>query len=174
MVDNNGLQHDIEEELEGKVQNRFFLLRFLRYIFVSDKKLGEFNGIWAGLFKIAVLGLLCLIPTFFGWMVWITSMAYSAENHIFNTEDFQSRLIQLEKSDKIQEVLSTRIQKLSDKIDSMPPLDWRRRIETVESKLDNVEKTVNTVDKTNSTEHARISTALEINNQLLREIKSQR
>jgi hypothetical protein len=113
------------------------------------------------------------IPTFFGWATWVTNNIYSYQNNATMTNTFADRILELEKTDVSRSDLAQKIQKLSDKIDALPPADWRRRIEILEDITDKLTTQMFALDKSNVEAHAKLTTILENNSVILHEIKAQ-
>ena len=71
------------------------------------------------------------------------------------------RLDKLEQQAVISSKLESHLEKISNKIDSLPPPDWRRRIELLETQFSETRKEVIAVDKKNTEDHQKISLLLE-------------
>lgn len=160
---NNTDKNNEEDILDASIEQTRagFLVRLLKTIFHSDKKIGELNGSWAAAFKLSVLGLLCLIPTLFGWMIWVSSNIYASQYHINSTYDFARRLEELEKTDITRAHLADQITRLSNRIDDLPDANLYKRVETVEGKIEILNNNLKDADKINTAEHTRMLTLLE-------------
>jgi len=84
---------------------------------VTTKTIGETNGVWAILLKVALL----IVPLLIPWGVWVTRE--TLHNHTFRSSG--ERFTQLNGAQMEA--------RLVDKISKLPPDDWRDRILTVEA-----------------------------------------
>ena len=145
------------------------ILKFIKGIFISDKKIGELNGKWAALFKA------CMIVGM-SWCIWVTSVIYQSSYHMDGSSNYEQRLDTLEiiattEVDNLHELqarVETHYTHMTEAIDALPPPEWQHRIESVENDFKSVEadikqisSDVTKVDKQNTAEHNEILISLE-------------
>jgi hypothetical protein len=127
----------------------------------EQQTIGKMNGKWAVLFKTLLVALAFCIPTMFTWGVWVTNSAYASKFHIESTSTLLDRIEFLEKNSVTQPFVIQELSKISKKIDNLPPLDWRRRVETLENEYEVLSKDIINMDKNNTSDHVQIKTLLE-------------
>lgn len=150
--------YKLEDNFETFVEPKKGILRWFFGLFISDKKIGELNGRWAALFKLVLFIVVVSVPTAITWMLWVTSNIYASQYHIERCDNYEQRLIDLEKTDVSRADLSRQMQVLSDKIETFPNAEWKRRVEFLEQKIETLAIKTNELDKVNSTEHTHIIT----------------
>lgn len=155
------VEKDILEPKKG-------LFKWFLRLFKSDKKIGELNGHWAALFKIILFMLLVSIPTFFTWMVWVTNSIYASQYHISDTEKFEQRITELEKTDMTRADLASKIDRLTGRLDTSSPDELKRRVELLEQSFTNLTTKTVELDKNNVADHSKIITTLDL---ILKELK---
>ena len=161
-------QDDIEDIITEPKKK---LLNMFGGVLRSDKKIGEMNGRWAALFKIMLVSMSCLIPTMLGWMIWVSSNIYDADNFINANENNHNRIEELEKTDITRATLSKQLETLNTRIENLPPTEWRKRIEKLEDNFDMLNSLLINLDKNNNSDHIKLTTILENNGKTLQEIK---
>ncbi len=147
----------VEEILEPKTG----FWHGIKTLFVSDKKIGELNGKWAAMLKMVLVIAILTVPTFFAWATWVTNEIFAAKYHRNQTEDFSTRIVELETNLKILTRVENEINKISDKVETLPPPEWRRRIEILENHDTTIDNKLNTLENTNNEGHAKILILLE-------------
>lgn len=148
----------IDEELLEPKQGLFTKLSSL---LTSDKKVGELNGKWATLFKAVLIVCILVIPTLLGWATWVTTEVFSYRSHEDVTADFNERIQALERTSSSIAKIEKQIDNIILKMDALPPPEWKRRIELLESQYATISSQLNDVDKTNTSEHGQILVLLE-------------
>jgi hypothetical protein len=76
----------------GKEKQPNAVTRFVGDILSTDKKIGDLNGKWAVMLKVAVLTGTVVAPLILAWAIWVTSNIFAAQHHFIDTEDFRSRI----------------------------------------------------------------------------------
>jgi hypothetical protein len=148
----------IDEELLEPKQGLFTKLSSL---ITSDKKVGELNGKWATLFKVVLIVCILVIPTLLGWATWVTTEVFSYRSHADATTGFDERITKLENATSAIARIEKQIDTITTKIDALPPPEWKRRIEILESQYTTISNQLDAVDKTNTSEHGQILVLLE-------------
>ena len=171
-LDKSHKQHFIIKEedivdtvLDTKLGTVSYLANMFKSLFISDKKIGELNGKWAGMFKIVLTISMLLIPTLFGWGVWITNKVIGSEYHIVQTQEYDVRITRLEEVSQRDTIFIDKIEKQLNKIDDhlsiLDPTDICRRINNLENVNEEQNIAINTLDKNNTAEHTKVLLLLE-------------
>lgn len=135
---------------DSVISTKRTLLDVIKGIFKSDKTIGELNGRWAAGFKICVLLLFMIIPSLFGWGIWVTNQITKTRYQSEIICVHQDRIItdHTNKIGEIEVVLSKHAQLLM-------------RVPDIESRILRQEQRINQLDKNNSADHSKIMTILE-------------
>ena len=80
----------------GKDKQPNVVSRFVGDVLSTEKKIGDLNGKWAVMLKMAVLTSTIVAPLILAWAVWVTSSIFSTQHHIEDTENFRSRIVDIE------------------------------------------------------------------------------
>lgn len=143
------------------------LWKYFSSLLISKKKIGDLNGKWATMFKVVILLIIVGVPTMMTWMTWVTSNIYAVQYYQSTTEGYAARIIDLETNMKILSRVESEISKLSTKMDNLPPPEWKRRIEILESGREVNSANIVTLKDNNTSEHSNILLILkEINTKL--------
>lgn len=157
--------HSIDTELEDVIEPKigFFhtLSEFLGGIFHSKHKVGELNGKWAALFKMVLVLVVLIIPTFFAWATWVTNETFATKYHRLQTDDFENRISDLESNIKLLNRVELELSRIFNKIDSWPTEDWRRRIDILETNQTEASNKLDYSNQKNQDEHNKILVLLE-------------
>lgn len=86
------MSNTTNEEKRGSVG------KFVREVLNTDKKIGELNGKWAVMLKIAVLTISTVSPLILAWAIWVTSSVFAIQYHIQDTIKFRDRIDEIEKT----------------------------------------------------------------------------
>ena len=152
---------DEEDLVEEILEPKTGFWHSIKRLFISDKKIGDLNGKWAAMLKMVLVIIILIVPTFFAWATWVTNEIFAAKYHRSQTENFGTRLVELETNFKILSRVEAEINKISTKVETLPPPEWRRRIEILETHDAVLDKNLNTLEDANSDGHAKILILLE-------------
>jgi hypothetical protein len=152
-----------EQDIVLDAKKGFFANIFtsVNKILLSDKKIGELNGKWATLFKTFLMLSFITFPTFLAWGTWVTKNTFEMCNHLEDTAHFNQRLTNFESNVKIIERMESQINRISDKVETLPPPEWRRRIEILETEYAKISTEMKALDKINAAEHSQMLILLE-------------
>ena len=81
---------------------------------------------------------------------------------IWHIENIRGRVLGLTKPgvDSLSSI-DTELSKITYKIDNLPPKEWRRRVEILETKEENLDETMNIINTKNIEDHSKILVLLE-------------
>ena len=164
MTDNpNPFIQEEEKEILIDSKKGFFgiICNFLNNLFSSDKKIGALNGKWATMLKICLMVAFISGPPILTWCTLVTKNVFDSSMHFKNKEHFDKKLAEFESNVKIIERIEIQLNKISDKVETLPPPEWRRRIEILEAEYTKANVEIRSLDKINSIEHGQILILLE-------------
>ena len=91
---------------------------------MAGSKIGELNGKWSVIFRTWMVLEPLLIVTLLPWCVWVT------------TDTLDQRRIHAEMNGEFQKQMSIIVREVENKISTLPPQEWRMRIERIAISLD--------------------------------------
>ena len=96
----------------------------------QHKKVGDLNGMWAFLFRV----FLVLFPLMVAWSIWVTSSMYELKGFAQMGE----RMTQkdgLKMKLELLELIDKQVDRLDDKLNNLPPVDFVKRVDGLEDRL---------------------------------------
>ena len=150
-----------DDIIEPKIGFFNSICKFINNMLSSNKKIGDLNGKWAGLFKFVLILCILVIPSFFTWASWVTAEVFASKYSRNHIEHFEERIVDLEANSKLLSRVENELIKISNKVDDLPPPDWKRRIEILENQRAIDETRTIEQYKANQDDHNKILILLE-------------